>query len=397
MTAEKRRQYGSGSVSKRSSDGRWIGSIQAGWTSKGKRRRITLTAKTEAECKRKVAAKLAEIARTGVPIEGTNTRATVKSWAEQWLEHTQVQVRPKTWATNRSCVNKWIIPHIGHRRLDQLTPDAFHLVAKELRASGAAANTILRTTVVLKSMLVAAEAHGHVIPRHVLAFKTGKPAKSPRSDISIDIARSILTTADGLSDASRWYAAFHLGIRQGETLGLTWDCVNLRDGVVDVSWQLQALPYISGRAGALRVPDGYEVRRLKGALSLVRPKTHGSQRLMPLTGTLADKLRDWQAIAPPSEHGLVWSRSGDPIPSNEDREAWHILQTLAGVRHPSGRYYYLHEIRHTTATVMLEAGVPLEVIRAVLGHAEILTTLEYAHMSTELARQGMAKLAAALG
>lgn len=396
MTAEKRRQYGSGSISQRSSDGRWIGAIMAGWTAKGTRRRITVTGKTEAEVKRKLAEKQREIARNGVPAEGASTRTTVKAWSEKWLEITRTEVRPKTWATNRSAVNLWINPAIGHRRLDQIQPSDFRAVQDDMRRKGKEHNTSLRTLTILKQMLLAAVQEGHQIAPRALGHKLPKPERSTRANMSLEHARAILLTADGLPDASRWYTAFHLGIRQGETLGLTWDRVNLDAGTVDISWQLQALPYIEGRSGLLRVPDGYEYRRLEGALSLVRPKTVKGERVLPLTRPLADRLRAWQAIAPESPHGLVWSRGGRPIAANDDRAAWHQLQQLAAVHHPDGRPYYLHEARHTAATLMRQAGVPVDVIQAVLGHAAILTTLGYAHESQELRRSGVDRLAAAL-
>jgi integrase len=396
MTAEKRRQYGSGSISQRSKDGRWVGAIMAGWTAKGTRRRITVTGKTEAEVKRKIEAKRQDIARNGIPAEGTPSRTTVKMWADQWLKITERQVRPKTWATNSSTVNTWINPHIGHRRLDQLTPGDFRTVQDAIRAEGLAHNTALRAMTILKQLLLAAVQEGHQVTPRVTGYKLPAPQRSRRTDMSLEHARAILTTADGLPDASRWYTAFHLGIRQGETLGLTWDRVNLNTGTVDISWQLQALPYNSGRSGTLRVPDGYEFRRLEGALCLVRPKTVKSERLLPLSAVMVDRLTTWQRIAPPSPHNLVWSRNGRPIAANDDRAAWHALQQLADVRHPDDRPYYLHECRHTAATIMRAAGVPVEVIEEVLGHAAILTTLGYAHTNQELRQSGVDKLAAAL-
>jgi integrase len=396
MTAEKRRQYGSGSISQRSKDGRWVGAIMAGWTAKGTRRRITVTGKTEAEVKRKIEAKRQDIARNGIPAEGTSSRTTVKMWAEQWLKITERQVRPKTWATNNSTVHKWILPTIGHRRLDQLTPGDYRTVQDEIRGKGHAHNTALRALTILKQLLRAAVQEGHQVPPRVTDYKLPPPQRSTRTDMSLEHARAILTTADGLPDASRWYTAFHLGIRQGETLGLTWDRVNLAAGTVDISWQLQALPYNDTRNGTLRVPDGYEFRRLEGALCLVRPKTVKSERLLPLSSVMVDRLSAWRTIAPPSPHNLVWSRNGRPIAANDDRAAWHALQQLADVRHPDDRPYYLHECRHTAATVMRAAGVPVEVIEEVLGHAAILTTLGYAHTNQELRQSGVDRLAAAL-
>src|SRR5688572_2380210 len=78
-----RRGWKTGSIYRRASDGRWMGSVDVGWTAKGTRRRITVSGKTEAEVKRKLRDKKLAIEREGLsPASG---RATVKAWSEQWL------------------------------------------------------------------------------------------------------------------------------------------------------------------------------------------------------------------------------------------------------------------------------------------------------------------------
>lgn len=389
MTAEKRRQYGSGSVYQRA-DGRWIGAITAGWTAEGKRRRITVSAATEAACKRAVERKKAEIARNGVPAEGVAGRATVKSWADTWLSHIVHTVRPKTFSSHRFIVLRLVVPVIGHRRLDLLTPGDARSVIDACRTKGLADSTLTRTRTVLLKMLRDAQAEGYLVPPGVFQTKpTGKANATTRGSLEPADLRAIVKTAKGLPDGSRWTMALHTGARQGEATGLTWDRVDFARGTVDIAWQLQGLDF---REGKPRVPDGYEWRRLFGALCLVRPK--GAKRIVPMSDTLRAELTAWRARAPESPHGLVWPREdGQPKHGNADRQEWRTLQKLAG----TSRVYQLHELRHTAATVMLENGVDPEVIRQVLGHAAILTTMGYAHVSQTLKSQAVAALDRGLG
>ncbi|MFQ9701960.1 MAG: tyrosine-type recombinase/integrase [Enterocloster clostridioformis] len=53
-------------------------------------------------------------------------------------------------------------------------------------------------------------------------------------------------------------------------------------------------------------------------------------------------------------------------------------------RNVSGKRYTPHTMRHTTATHMLEAGVPIVAIKNFLGHSSISTTERYAELSQEL-------------
>ena len=383
MARGKRRQDGSGTVYQRA-DGRWVGAITAGWTADGKRRRITVSATTEAACKKAVERKKAEIARNGVPAEGTAGRATVKSWADTWLSHIVHTVRPKTYSSHRFIALRLIVPTIGHRRLDLLTPGDIRSVVDACRAKDLADSTLTRARTVLLKMLRDAQAEGYSIPPGVFQTKAPQPGKGTRGALELDDVRAIITTAAGLPDGSRWTMALHTGARQGEALGLTWDRVDFARGVVDFSWQLQGLDFRNGKP---RVPDGYEYRRLFGALCLVRPK--GRSRVVPMSDTLRAELQAWRARAPESPHNLVWPREdGQPKHGNVDRAEWKTLQQLAG----ASRTYQLHELRHTAATTMLENGVDPEIIKEVLGHAAILTTMRYAHVSQTLQTQAVAAL-----
>lgn len=397
MSKERRRQYGTGSVYQQA-DGKWRGVLQLGWTERGTRRVATVSAATEAECKRRLTRKGKQLEEGADPAAAAHT--TVKQWAEQWLAHRLTQVRPKTAANYASQVKRWIIPTIGHKRLDRLTPGDIRSVASAIRDAGRSSTTARTVHTILTKMLRDALADGHPIAPRLLVVSPPARAVSDRDAIPSDIARALLVRAAADPDGSRWVAALLQGMRQGECLGLTWHCVDLDAGVLDVSWQLQALQRTDAwsRNAPLRVPDGYEYKVLDGTLCLVRPKTARGQRLIPLVPWMTAALRAWKAIAPPSPHGLVWPRpDGRPQTSAADLAAWKGLQQAPIAVHPAGRYWHLHEARHTTATLLLEAGVDPQTVTAILGHSSITTSRGYQHVSQALARQAMEAVAEKLG
>jgi integrase len=399
VTPRKRRAYGSGSVWQRS-DGRWYGVIEAGYTARGGRRRITVSAKTEAEAKRRLKEKQRQVAAEGV--SDASARTTVKAWSETWLDMTQRTLRPKPWATDASAVRKWIVPTIGHKRLEQLTPGDVRAVANAQRNAGRSTSTAHRTHVTLLSMLRAARQEGHQVPPRVIEVKAPALGVNDRTAMPIPTALAILREASFLPHGSRWAMAFLHGMRQAECLGLTWDRVDLESGLVVVEWQLQQLPYLdrTDKARGFRVPDGYEVQHLDGAYHLTRPKSKAGYRVVPLAPAMREALADWHAVAPDSPWGLVWpAADGRPANDKEDREEFYALQ-LGTAReadttrlHPSGRYYFVHEARHTTATQMLEEGVDPHQVTAILGHSSILTTRGYQHPSQVPALAAMEAIA----
>jgi integrase len=108
---------------------------------------------------------------------------------------------------------------------------------------------------------------------------------------------------------------------------------------------------------------------------------------------MADGLAAWREAGPASPHGLVWPRpDGSPRTPDEDREEWRGLQESADVRHPSGRPYHLHEARNTTATLLLEMGVPESVRIAILGHTNIATTRGYETVDFDMAFDALVRV-----
>lgn len=393
----KRRQYGSGSVAQRK-DGMWIGRIEAGTDRNGKRRRIVVSAKTEALCKERLEAKKREIARNGVPQQGSGGRITVEAWSKVWLRMVVSQVRPKSYATARSAVQVWVVPTIGRKRLDSVTPADVRAVIDAIRAAGRKEATSVRTHSVMMSMFRAAKVEGHDVSESVFHVRKPSLSESDREAMTVDDALAILRVAADREDASKWVAVLLQGLRQGERLGLTWSCVDFERDLLDISWQLQPLPYVDNqdKDKGFRVPAGYTARHLVQAFHLVRPKSKKSRRLIPMTPTMRAALLAWREVAPPNDYDLVWpTPEGLPVREEHDRAEWKAIQELADVSHPTGRPYVLHEGRHTTATLLLQLGVPKDVVEVILGHSKFVQTYDHSDR-TERARAALGQLDAQL-
>ncbi|EFN92316.1 hypothetical protein HMPREF9278_1797 [Mobiluncus mulieris FB024-16] len=76
-----------------------------------------------------------------------------------------------------------------------------------------------------------------------------------------------------------------------------------------------------------------------------------------------------------------------------DARAWKALQSQADVcKTEDGdnkEYYVLHEARHTTATLLLAAGVEPEIIKAIMGHSDVVTQAAYQHVNQDMARKAL--------
>lgn len=408
MAERARRPHGTGSVYYDKNKDRWIGTYEAGWSSRGTRRRRQVSAKTERGARTKL--RTAVISANAGDEPATGGRPTVKTWAERWLENRVDTSRPRSWATDRSQIRNSIVPSIGHRRLDQLSPADVRALHRHMDVAGAAPSSVRRAHAVLLKMLRDAIMEGHPVPQRVLLVEGPGIGENDRDAIPLPDALAILQVASQRPDASRWVAALLQGMRPGECLGLTWDAVDLEAGELDVSWQLQPLPYrvARDRTSGFRVPRGYEVRQLAGAMHLVRPKTKTGKRVIPLVPWMASALATWREVAPKSPHGLVWPRSdGGPQGSDEDRAAWyemcHAAQVAITEPNPGGgpeihgRLPYEYEGRHTAATMLRAAGVDDSTITAIMGHASILSTMAYLHTDRARTLAALSTVAGTLG
>jgi len=144
-------------------------------------------------------------------------------------------------------------------------------------------------------------------------------------------------------------------------------------------------------------PAGSSLGRRGEGLVFVEPKTPRSRRTVHLTRLAADALAEqarWQQERGQAQpalagSGLVFTNlSGGPIePGNVNA---NLSRLLVGAGLPRIR---VHDLRHTTATTLLEAGVHPKVVQDLLGHSTIAITLDtYSHVAPTLHLQAVSEL-----
>lgn len=90
--------------------------------------------------------------------------------------------------------------------------------------------------------------------------------------------------------------------------------------------------------------------------------------------------------------GVVRAGWEPPIDAGDDWDDWKEILKSAGVDKDAR----VHDARHTAATLLLEEGVDIRVIQAVLGHSQLATTKRYTHITETLASEAAARMGRAL-
>lgn len=367
---------------------RWYGVIEAPGVGRGRRPRITVSAKTEREAKKKLARRRAEIARGEVAAD-----LTVRQWVPLYIELRKKPpkaLRPNALAAAASPLKKWVVPNIGHRKLSALTPADLRAVAEEQYKAGRKTSTADATQRAFITSLNRAVQEGHAVPQRVLKAPRPGMGKSDRLDVPIADAIACLEVASRLPHGIRWVLCALYGARQGEVLGLVEDCVDFERNEIRLEWQLDTLRYVdrSDPAQGFQIPRDMEVRHLVGSYHLTRPKTSAGVRVLPMPEAVALEMKKWLAIRPDNPWGLVFpTLKGTPTNDKNDRTEWWAIQGTAEVGHPDGRWWHIHECRNLTATQLDEAEVPDAVITALLGHTSILTSRKYSKATHEKAKR----------
>ncbi len=377
---EKRRSRGSGGLYQRA-DGMWVGIVDIP-TEDGKRRRQTVSSKDKTTASVKLRA-LKETIESGK--SPTSSKVPVEQWLTHWLETIQKpKVRPTTYKYYETTVRLYILPFIKERvKLGDLTAsDVRKMIARNGTRNAQKAHQTL------------VKALGDAVTEGMLDKNVAAIVDKPKHDaverqpFTFDEARTIIATAIKLNDpwATMWAAMFFTGARQGEIIGMEWDRCDLEAGLFDFSWQLQQLPP--------ELPRGFKHRPCHLSLAWTKPKTKAGARVAPMTTPLLAIMEAYaKADTGPNPHGLVWRHpDGHPISPTDASDAWRTLVKAAGVPYRS-----MHSTRHTTATLLNNAGVSQETRMKVVGHSSAVAQQIYVHVDHEPARAALSNLNELLG
>jgi len=285
---------------------------------------------------------------------------------EQWLPAKEPTIEATTFEGYQYDCETKIIPALGSRRLQQLTPAEINALYGDL-SKRLAPKTIRNLHGVLHRALGDATRWGLVARNQA---DLADPPKMSRPEMMIWTADEVRTFLDATADdrlAAMWVVAASTGVRRSELLGFRWrslDVETRRLGVVDTVVKV----------------------RNKPILRLGNTKTAGSRRVVALDKTTMIALRNHRTRqleerlrAGDAWHDLdlVFCREDGTVLSPDwvSRTFQRTAVTLG--LEPIGP----HGLRHTWATMALQAAVPAKVVSERLGHSNVGITLDrYSHV-----------------
>lgn len=297
------------------------------------------------------------------------SQATVAAFLNDvWLPSKGALTHP-TRNRYRWMIGHYVVPRIGHLRLDQLRPADLDAVYADLATRGGMRGQPLAPKTVLEVHRVLSNALDLAVDRELLDANAAHRARPARPDTRSTVAA--IWTACQLADylgavrnhrlSPSLHLVAHTGLRRGEVAGLNWGDLDTGTATLSI-------------ARTRQVTGG---RTVEAAV-----KTRSSRRRVDLdTGTL-DILEHWRLRL--AEEGAHIDTT-TPMFLNQNHVAVSpesisqlFKRTAATTDLPTIRF---HDLRHTHASLLVAAGVPIKVVSERLGHAHPGFTMHtYQHL-----------------
>jgi len=293
-----------------------------------------------------------------------STSITVSGAAALWLKRGELeQLERSTLRQYRVHVEQHIVPLIGAVKLARLSTPVVQTFRDKLleTRSRALSRKILAS---LKSIIGEAMRRGLVAQNTTTAVLIDTKKRSDgKLTIGVDVPSKaeialLLDRAEG-----RWRAFFvtavYTGMRASELRGLCWDTVDFERRVIHVRQRADAW----------------------GAIG--QPKSHASDREIPMAPIVVNTLREWWLACPKGALGLVFPNGNGNVESHANiaGRGFEPLQRAC-----FGKVKYgLHSLRHFFASWAIEQDFTPKRLQALLGHSSIQMTFDvYGHLFPSL-------------
>jgi len=325
-------------------------------------------------------------------------KLTLGEWFDHWLE-TNIKppaTRPRTYETYEIVIRRHLKPELGKIRLQEF--DAIHLEQYYRKKGKKLSQTTLKLHHAVVSKALKSAVLKKYVQSNVAALVENKPKveeKPPGAVVNCwekEEVQKFLKEArkQDAQTVALFALALDTGGRRAELCGLKWQNVDLNRGIVQIIEQLvpfeRKLHFGSPKNGKPRTvhisPETVALlnqhRKEQLELRMRNGKTYADQDLV--------FARQWKHVSW-KKHSL-----GDPLNMGVvSRDFYQLIQELELKR------ITFHGLRHTCATLLLQAGIPVHVVSERLGHKGVEITMNvYGHVLPSMHEEVKAELSGLL-
>ncbi|SQB33960.1 tyrosine-type recombinase/integrase [Clostridium cochlearium] len=309
-------------------------------------------------------------------------KITVKELFELWLQTKKNNISPNTYQFYNNC-SKMMCNEIGNKNVRKLKPEHIELMLNKVIDNGVTSSTARHYYNVLNNAFNWAITREYVVKNPCILVEKPKENKIEMKVYNEEQLYKLLNRIKHMTCYIPVMLAATTGMRLGEICGLTWDCVNLKKGFIEVKKQLQ---------------------KIDNKLQFTPLKTTDSNRkiiLLDYTINSLKKLKEKQKINKDylgdnycKLNFVVCKNDGNPYaPSYVGRNYRRVLKDYKICEELNIPIIRFHDLRHTHATLMLKANIHPKIVADRLGHSSIKMTLDtYSHILPDMQQDAIEKL-----
>lgn len=327
----------------------------------------TFTHKPKAE---RAAAAREELARRSLRRDPDAFRRTWGEWVEEWWPTRDVE--PSTLKVDAGRLERHLKPQWEREQIGSITRQDVKAWAARMKRRGLGATTIQRC-VHLFSASMAAALDAEVIDSNPAAkIKVAGAAKAQERFLTREEYEAVREHLPTTGDQLVADLMVHTGMRPGEAAGLHWNRVDLERGV------LRVVETFDESAGGIKAyPKSKRVRDIPLTPELVESLTAEKERREGAGESLRGGCTVEHRTGTCRSSLVLRSEGGSVLRfSNFSYRAFKPAIAAADVGHCR-----VYDLRHTFASWLLQAGVPIAEVGRLMGHVSTQTTAIYAHLA----------------
>lgn len=320
-------------------------------------------------------------------------KLTVSQWMDTWLAEYAINVKDATMRSYKDNTHLHIKPGLGAVPLQKLSPHMVQKFYNDLSTkgrilqkgqkknapAGLSAKSVRIIHSILHRALKQAALVGYIKANPTEACILPKIEKKEMSILSDKEIPTFLSAVEGHRHGALYLTTLFTGMRRGEALGLTWDAVDVKAGVIRIYRQMQK-DRVEGGPPRFTSLKNDKTRMVSPPATVFRVlKEHRRKQN-------ENRLR---AGALWEDMNLVFCNElGQPLDGDSVYRSYKRLLNNNGLSD-----IRLHDLRHTAATIMIQNGDDIKTVQNALGHATAGFTLDiYTHVTERMQKESAKRM-----
>lgn len=296
----------------------------------------------------------------------SDSNLTIAEWCDIFVESKKQSWKPNTIESRCRTIRLYIKPLLGSYKISKLDAMTYQRVFINVLSTKLSSGSVTAAHKIFSTIINAA-VDNEIIPRNRFSKVTIKKDYVDKSDdvLSVDQLKKFLDLmkSRSITQYTIAYLLAFTGMRIGEALGLTWNDIDLENGIINID-------------------------KSRGHLGIGTPKTLNSYRKIPIDDTVIAVLKRYAVYCKKIKlsYGITFDNNSFVFITRENPNAMGTSSTRSNFNSAGkqlGFRIHPHTLRHTYASILVASGIDIVTVANRLGDSSEMVLKVYAHACEE--------------